>query len=216
MLNGKWNGMMAIAPRFCAKYQDMPNVTFNDGVASNPVNLEPHADKSKLEGCTVIDLKQIKNKVIKNGHTIRLIEGIGYDWYALQLGEAIEQTVNPAYLDGTRVEYEFAGVTADSVSVHVYSLPFWALHKEKSTRYGISVDGQPVFVSQSDHKEYSEPWKNRVLQNGVATVAKFAVNKSLSNHTLTLTCGDPGMIIERIVIDWGGLKKTYVGPSFIK
>lgn len=216
MLNGKWKGMMALAPGWCAKYQDMPKVTISEGVANTPVNLEPQANKNKLEGCTVIDLKQMKNKVSKNGHTLQIIEGIGYDWYALKLGEAIEQTVDPKNLDGTRVEYEFSVVTADSVTVHVYSLPFWALNKGKSTRFGISVDGQPTYVSQSDHKEYSEPWKDRVLQNGVLTVAKFAVNKSQPTHTLTLTCGDPGMIIQRVVIDWGGLKKTYVGPSALK
>ena len=216
MLNGKWNGMMALAPGWCAKYQDMPKVTVSKGIASIPVDLEPQPNKNKLEGCTVIDLKQIKNKVSKNGHTIRMIDGVGYDWYALQLGEAIEQPVDPKNLDGTRVEYEFSGVTADSVTVHIYSLPFWALYKGKSTCYGISIDGQPVFVSQSDHKEYSEPWKDRVLQNGVVRVAKFAVNKALPKHTLTLTCGDPGMIIQRAVIDWGGLKKTYVGPSSLK
>jgi hypothetical protein len=211
MLNGKWNGMMAIAPGFCAKYQDMPKVTLSEGTASSPVDLEPQ--ESKLEGCTVINLKQIKNKVSKDGHSIRMIDGIGYDWSALQLGEAIEQSADPKNLDGTRVEYEFSGVTTDSVTVRVYSLPFWAINKGRSTRYGISVDGQPVFVSQNDHKEYSEPWKDRVLQNGVVTIAKFAVNKSLPSHTLTLTCGDPGMIIQRIVIDWGGLKPSYVGPS---
>ncbi|HPS13809.1 MAG TPA: glycosyl hydrolase 115 family protein, partial [Prolixibacteraceae bacterium] len=213
MLNGKWNGMMALAPGWCAKYQDMPKVTIREGVASSPVDLEPETSKNKLEGCTIIDLKQIKNKVSKNGHTIRLIEGLGYDWYALQLGEVTEQTADPKNLDSSRVEYEFSDVTDDSVTLHVYSLPFWALHKGKSTRYGISVDGQPVVVSQSDHKEYSEPWKDRVMQNGVVTTARFAANKSQPTHTLTLTCGDPGMIIQRIVIDWGGLKKSYVGPS---
>jgi hypothetical protein len=25
--------------------------------------------------------------------------------------------------------------------------------------------------------------------------------------------GDPGVIIQRIIIDWGGLKDTYAGPS---
>jgi hypothetical protein len=213
MLNGKWNEMMALAPGWVAKYQNMPKITHSEGVESLPIDIEPQKSKTKLEGCTVIDLKQIKNKVSKNGHTLRIIEGIGYDWYALQLGEATEQTVDPKNLDSTRVEYEFTSVAADSVTVHVYSLPFWALHKGKSTRYGISVDGQPAFISQSDHKEYSEPWKDRVLQNGVVTVASFAVNKSLPTHTLILTCGDPGMIIERIVVDWGGLKKSYVGPS---
>jgi hypothetical protein len=97
--------------------------------------------------------------------------------------------------------------------VHVYSLPFFALYKGKSTRYGISVDGQPVFVAQNDHKEFSIPWKDRVLQNGVVSTATFRVDKSSAKHVLTLTCGDPGMIIERVVVDWGGLQKTYVGPS---
>jgi hypothetical protein len=213
MLNGKWNAMMALAPGWVARYQNMPNVTFSEGAGSKPVDLEPQKSKNKLEGCTVINLKQIKNKVATNGHTIRGIEGIGYDWYTIQLGEAAEQTDNPENLNGTRVEYEFSGVTADSVTVYVYSLPVWALHKGKSTRYGISVDGQPVFVAQNDHKEFSDSWKDRVMQNGAVAKTKFAVDKALQKHTLTLTCGDPGMIIERVVIDWGGLKKTYVGPS---
>jgi len=213
MLDGKWNGIMALAPGWVAKYQNMPKVTLNDSVASTPVDLAPQTSKNTLEGCTVINLKNIKDKVSTNGHTLRIIEGIGYDWYALQLGEATEQTVDPTNLNGTRVNYEFTGVTADSVTVHVYSVPFWALYKGKSTRYGLTVDEQPVVVSQNDHKEYSEPWKDRVLQNGVVTVATFPINKARPTHTLTLTCGDPGMIIQRVVIDWGCLRKTYVGPS---
>jgi alpha-D-xyloside xylohydrolase len=213
LLDGKWDGMMALAPGWCAKYQNMPHVTISEGVGSTPVDLVPQADKNKREGCTVIDLKRMKNKVSQHGHTLRIIEGIGYDGYALQLGEATEQTVDPTNLNGTRVDYEFAGVTADSVTVHVYSVPFWALHKGKSTRYGLTVDGQPVVVSQSDHKEYSDAWKDRVMQNSVQTVATFPVDKARPTHTFTLTCGDPGMIIQRVVIDWGGLKKTYVGPS---
>ncbi|MDP4208159.1 MAG: glycosyl hydrolase 115 family protein [Bacteroidota bacterium] len=211
MLNGKWNGMMALSPGWVAKYQNMPKVKLSAGIESTPVDLEPQ--KSNLEGCTVIDLKQIKNKVSTNGHTLRTINGIGYDWNAIQLGEASEPTADPKDLNGSRYEYEFSEVTTDSITVQVYSLPIFAIYKGKSTRYGISVDHQPVFVVQNDHKEFTEPWKDRVLQNGVLSTAKFAVNKSVQNHTLTLTCGDPGMIIERIITDWGGLKKTYVGPS---
>ncbi len=213
MLNGKWNGMMALAPGFCAKYQEMPKVTYNEGIASASIDIEPQMNKSKLEGCTVIDLKQIKNKVSKDGHKLRIIDGIGYDWYAVQLGEPTEQTEDPENLEGTRVEYEFNSVTSDSVTVFVYSLPFFALYNGKSTRFGISIDGQPAFVAQNDCKEFTEPWKERFLQNGTVSKAKFAVDRSKTSHTLSLICGDPGMIIERIVIDWGGLKKTYVGPS---
>jgi hypothetical protein len=213
IVDGKWNGMMSLAPGWVAKFQNMPNVTFTEGVTKTPVDLKPLESKNKLEDCTVIDLKDIKNKVIKKNQTIRIIDGIGYDWRSLQLGDATELAVDPAKPDGSRVDYEFSGVTSDSVAVYVYSLPFWALHKGKSTRYGISVDGQPVFIAQNDDKEYSEPWKDRVLKNGVVSVARFGINKSLSAHTLSLICGDPGIMIQKIVIDWGGLKKTYVGPA---
>jgi hypothetical protein len=213
MIDGKWNGMMALAPGWVAKYQNMPKLTVVEGATKAPIDLEPRENNYRLNHCTVINLKNIKNKVSKNDQVVRLIEGIGYDWYSLQLGEATGKTVDPTNLDGTHVDYEFTGVTEDSVTVYVYSLPLWALHKGKSTRYGISVDGQPPVIAQNDDKEYSEPWKERVLQNGAVTVAKFRIDKSIPAHTLSLICGDPGMMIEKIIIDWGGLKKTYVGPA---
>jgi hypothetical protein len=213
MLDGKWKGMMALAPGWTAKYQNMPKVDIREGEASTPVDLSPAKSRNKLEGCTVLDLRQIKNKVSTQGHTLRTIEGIGYDWCSIQLGEATQASADPRKLDGTRYEYQFSGVDSDSVTVYAYSLPFFAIYGGKGTRFGLSVDGQPVVVAQNDHKEFTDPWKDRVLRNGALSVAKFAVDKSLKKHTLTLTCGDPGMIIQRIVIDWGGLKKTYVGPA---
>lgn len=213
MLNGKWKGMMALGPGWAAKHSFMPKLDIQEGVASTPVDLSPLSSRNLLKGCTVIDLRQIKNKVSTQGHSLRTIEGIGYDWCSIQLAEANQPTADPKNLDGTRYEYEFSGVNSDSVTVYVYSLPFFAIHGGKSTRFGISVDKQPVVIAQNDHKEFTEPWKDRVLRNGALSIARFAVNKSLKKHTITLTCGDPGMMIQRIVIDWGGLKKTYVGPS---
>lgn len=213
MLDGKWNGMMKLAPGWVAKYQNMPEVVCTEGAGKTSVDLTPQESENQLKGCTVIDLTKFKNKVSKSGHTLRLIEGIGYDWKVIQLGEASEQTVDPSDLNGTRFEYEFPEVNADSVTVYVYSLPLFPLYQGKSTQYGISVDGQSAFIAKDESKEFSRQWKDRVLQNGTVTVAKFPVKQANKKHTLTLTCGDPGMIIQRIVIDWGGLKDCYVGPS---
>ncbi len=213
MLNGKWNGMMSVPPGFVAKYQNMPDVVYTQGEKSIPVDVSPQESKSKLEGCTVIDLSQIKNKYSEEGYTLRLIEGVGYDWNAIQLGEAIEKVKDPENLIGSSFEYEFSGVNFDSVTVYVYSLPFFPLYKGKSTRFGISVDNQPVFIAKNEPKEFSKEWKDQVLQNGAVAVVKFPVAKNNREHILTLTCIDPGVIIQRIVIDWGGLKDTYVGPS---
>jgi hypothetical protein len=215
MLNGKWNGMIVLAPGWVAKYQNMPKVVYTEGAGNTPIDLTPQKSKNQLEGCTVIDLRKFKNKVAKNNHALRPIEGIGYDWNAIQLGEATEQTEDPKDLNGSRFEYEFSGVNADSVTVYVYTLPVFPLHKGKSTQFGISIDRRPAFIAQNDSKELSQAWKDRVLQNGAVTPPKFQVKQNIRNHILILTCGDPGVIIERIVVDWGGLKDTCVGPSVV-
>ena len=213
MLNGKWNHMMMLAPGWVAKYQNMPSTIYTQGVGEAPMDLTPQAEKYKLEGCTVIDLSKYKKKVSGNGHTLRYIKGIGYDWHAIQLGEAIEQTANPQDLEGPHFEYDFSAVKTDSVTIHVYTVPFFPLYKGRSTRFGISIDRQPAFIAQNDVKEFSKSWKDQVLQNGAAHTVKLPIKQNLKKHTIRLICGDPGIIIQRIIIDWGGLHKTYVGPN---
>ena len=76
-----------------------------------------------------------------------------------------------------------------------------------------SVDGAPAVVASDDVTEYSPAWKDRVLRNGSLEVVTFPVDRTRPGHTLTLVCGDPGIMFQRIIVDWGGLKPTYVGPS---
>ncbi len=213
MLDGKWNHMMQVPPGYNAKYQNMPEIVKTEGEGSKPVDLAPQQSKAKLEGCTVIDPTKFTRKVEKDGHAVRRIKGIGYDWNVIQLGLATEKTADPESLEGTRVEYEFSGVDADSVTVQVYSVPTFPIFKGRSNRFGISVDGQPAFIAKNEPPEFSQEWKDQVLRNSAIATVKFPVKKDSAKHTLTLTCGDPGILIQRIVIDWGGLKKTYVGPS---
>ncbi len=213
MLNGKWKGMMELAPGWTAKYQNMPDVVYTEGAGSNDVDISPQQEQNQLVGCTVLDLRKFKNKTTKNGHTLGVIEGIGYDWNAIRLGKVTEQTTDPKDLNGSRYEYEFSGVDADSITVYVYSIPFFPIYKCKSNRYGISVNGQPAVIVKNEPKEFSKQWKGQVLRNGAVATAKFPVQQGKTTHTLSLICGDPGTIIQRVVIDWGGLKETYVGPG---
>ena len=121
----------------------------------------------------------------------------------------------PGNLNGTRLEYEFSGVDADQIEVTVYTIPFFPVYKGRRNEFGISVDGQPAYIADNFPGEYSKPWKDQVLQNGDVVKVKFPIDKDLETHTLSLICGDPGVTIQRIIIDWGGLKKTYVGPSVL-
>ena len=78
---------------------------------------------------------------------------------------------------------------------------------------GLSVDGSSMQVLTNQFKEYSRTWKDQVMRNGFSRRFRFAVNKQMATHQLTLHTVDEGQIVQRVVVDWGGLRESYVGPE---
>lgn len=211
-LDGKWNYIMDIAPGFCARYQGMPDVTVTKGTLAREVDIRPQPEQDKVEGFKVLDLADYKEQTT-NQHTLRLIKGLGYDWKCIQLGEATEPSVDPKSKEAPYFEYELGEIPASEITVIVHAIPFFPLYQGKSNCFGVSVDNSDVKVFEQICKEYSLEWKNRVLQNGIEYKTTFPIDPSAKQHRLRLSCGDPGAMIQRIIIDWGGLRKTYVGPQ---
>ncbi len=210
MLNGKWNGMMDLAPGWCALYQKMPSVNIDEKTGENPVELT--VKKEESHNCLVIDLAQYKQKTEQNGHSITLVDGIGYDWQVVQLGKPTEQTADVT-ANGDRIDYEIPSINNDSIEVVLHTVPFFPIYKGKGTRVGVSVDGCQPQVFNNEFKEYGLSWKNQVLRNGAIAHLRFAIDKTKKKHTISFICGDPGMMVQKVIINWGGLKKSYLGPQ---
>jgi hypothetical protein len=213
-LGGKWNRMMTIPQGICALYQNTPSLTTYDDVADRPVNLAPVGEKSKLERCGYVDVTSFSKIIADPSHDIRILNGIGYDWRSLQLGEALQPTVDASDPDcPLRVEYTLPPVDSDSLTVILYTVPRFPLYKGANARFAIAVDDAAPVVTNLIPKEQSKPWKDDVIRNATVTRATFPISRSATSHRLAINCGDPGLIVERILLDWGGLKPTYVGPS---
>lgn len=212
LLDGKWNHMMTLAPGWVAKYQNMPELTYTQGKGETAIDLSMRPEQDKMERCALVDLTsgQVKSA---SGHTMRLVKGLGYDWHVWQLGKATEALADPTSPSAPQVEFTLPKINADSVTVHVYSLPFFPIHKGRGTSYGVSVDGEPAQVADNLPAEFSKEWKDHVLQNGVMATFSFPIDRERDIHRLTICCGDPGVMIQRVILDWGGLQKTYVGPD---
>ena len=192
LLDGKWRGMMALAPGWCALYQKMPDVAFSEGAGMTPVDLSPQNEP--LQGCQVLNLAQFASK----SDDARLIKGLGYDWQVMQLGSAT---------------YDFDAVDADSVDVFFYTVPFWPLYAGKSNCVSVTVDGSQPQTFENKFKEYDRNWKDQVMRNGAPCRLRFAVDRSKRSHTLTFQALDPGQMLQKVIIDWGGLQASYLGPN---
>lgn len=213
MLDGKWNHMMTIPPGICSLYQNMPDLVSTPDAGSEVPDLSPVEDDYRLEDCAYVPVHDFSKIVAGPDHNVRLLDGLGYDWQSLQLGEVTQPSVDASAPEcPLRVEYQLPAIKADSVKVIVYTLPRFPLYKGAGTRFALRVDTATPVVSNFIPIEQSKEWKDNVLRNAMVTEAVFAIDPTAPSHTLAINCGDPGLVVQRILVDWGGLKPTYVGP----
>jgi len=108
------------------------------------------------------------------------------------------------------VEYDFYTLSPADASVTVFTVPTHPLNNLYSMRYGVAVDNGPLKLV--DFKTYgrSEEWKQDVLRNRAQkTIKLFSLYKG--KHALRIYAIDPGVILDGMLIDLGGLKTAY-GP----
>lgn len=211
MLGGKWKGMMAVPPGYTALYHKKPDVVYTDGAGEiYPGDLFKICnEKMELRDCHVVDLSRYSKAM----DDVRIIKGIGYDWQVLQLGEPCKTSGNKKSEHLFAAEYTFPKVDRDSVDVIIYTVPFWPLHAGRGNAISVSVDGGEKQIFDNKFAEYSRGWKDQVMRNGAECRMRFAVDKDRFSHTLSFFAGDSGQMIQRVIIDWGGLKQSYIGPS---
>ena len=202
-LGGKWDGMMALSNSFtntCQFYQK-PKVKRFEGAGEQPVSLTPLRGLQP-QGCCVINLAHFAAK----SSDVRLVQGLGYDGQVIQLGTPIGGGEG-------MVSYPLPSLPSDSVDVIVYTVPFWPLYSGKSNRIAVTVDGELQQHFENKFKEYDRTWKDQVMRNGVACRLRFPVDRRQPSHLLVIKGIDPGQMVQRIIIDWGGLQPSYIGPE---
>lgn len=209
---GKWDDMMNMAPAWCSLSHKMPEINITKDCDEAPIDLS--IKQEPLDKCYVVDLRKYANKVEKRGNKISLVEGLGYDWKVIQLGTPTCKGGDANDLNGDRIEYTIPFINADEVEITLYTVPFFPIYKGKTTKIGVSVDGSQAQVFNNEFKEYGKSWKDQVLRNGAVARLKFKIDKTQPSHTISFICGDAGMMIQKVIIDWGGLKKSYLGPQF--
>ncbi|MET4081751.1 hypothetical protein ABIB40_001700 [Pedobacter sp. UYP30] len=158
-------------------------------------------------GVVVISPANFNRKTEKNGVKIQVINQLGYEGKSLQLGNVTDNAWN-----SSSTEYDFYTTDAGSATVYTYALPVFAKNKEHKTQYGVSIDDSYTHWMTTASEEYSFAWKQNVIRNSAIGTTTISIDKP-GKHTLKLIAGDPGMVIQKVVIDFGGLKRSYLGPK---
>ena len=59
--------------------------------------------------------------------------------------------------------------------------------------------------------EYAQTWYENVLKNCAVKKTTLHIDRP-GRHTVKIICGDPCGVVQKIVLDFGGMKRSYAGP----
>lgn len=113
------------------------------------------------------------------------------------------------------IEYEFFTMTENKINVYVCCLPTHPINNNFGVRYAITIDDLPIQIIDVRTFGRSEEWKKNVLRNSSHTVSQHPKLKK-GKHTLRIYWVDPGVTIQKIILDLGGLRPSYTGPQSTK
>lgn len=106
------------------------------------------------------------------------------------------------------VEYDFYTFSSTAPGITIFTLPTHPLNNYYSLRYAVSIDDGPLTIVDFKTFGRSEEWKQNVLRNRAEKKIDMP-HLNAGKHRLKIYCIDPGVIVDEIRIDLGGLKKAY-------
>ncbi|HVG42379.1 MAG TPA: hypothetical protein VM888_12270, partial [Chitinophagaceae bacterium] len=112
------------------------------------------------------------------------------------------------------VFYIFYTSDTGLIKLHTYLSPTLNFHNE-GLRYAISIDEETPQVINM-HEGYNEGiWNGWVANNNIDKVSEHRIQKG-GRHVLKFWMVDPGVVIQKLIVDFGGMKKSYLGPPETK
>ena len=114
------------------------------------------------------------------------------------------------------LEYTVFVTTAGEVTLHAYCLPTHRINEQRGLRYAVSFDDQPPTIvdfgeSGGRSGEGTGEWLTRVARNTAVSQTPHAL-PAPGKHTLRLWMVDPGVVVDKLVLDTGGLRQSELGP----
>jgi hypothetical protein len=175
--------------------------------------LRPDNAFCEVEGYVSIPAAFPSNATQSGGITWRPIPGIGRDGDGITSFPVTAPAKKPAP-GSPRLSYEFYSYDTGSCKINVYFSPTLNIHNDpEGLHYAISVDDEaPQFISVNKDDNDAKQWNQWVGNNVIIKTSEHKVAKQ-GKHVLHYWLVSPALVVQKLVIDFGGDKKSYLGPT---
>ena len=137
----------------------------------------------------------------------QVIEGLGRTGNSVTVWPANipgMKTVGEILANSPSLEYDIYSFTTGKALLRFNCIPSYPVNKGYGLRIAVALDNEkPEIVDSKGEKD--------VMSNLLTFKTKLTISGK-GQHTLKLWMVDPGLVIDKILIDTGGVKDSYLGP----
>jgi hypothetical protein len=167
------------------------------------------------EGYVSIEAEHYTRRVPAGNSGWEKIDGYGRTLSAMSILPMTAPSVIPPK-DSPRLEYKMYLFNPQKVDVLATIAPTLNFVPDRGLRYAISFDDQPpqimdIVPQGFDARNGNREWEESV-RNACRVIRSTHELSDTGYHTLKIWMVDPGVVLQKIAVDLGGLKRSYLGP----
>ncbi|HVT84656.1 MAG TPA: glycosyl hydrolase 115 family protein [Chitinophagaceae bacterium] len=169
------------------------------------------------DGCVSFEAAHYTRKFETSMIKWRIIPDIGRDGDGITTFPVTEK-VGPASSSLTpRLEYEFYTYDTGVVKLQAYFSPTLNFHNDSTgLQYAISIDNEkPQIISINKDDNNDRTWGQWVANDIIIKTTTHTINKP-GKHVLKYRMISPAVVLQKLVVDFGGVKPSYLGPPETK
>jgi hypothetical protein len=181
-------------------------------VADNPSLATIDGFKGFMEssGYLSIEAEHYSAAINSKGAKWERIPGLGRTLSSMTAYPVTSVSMVPGE-DSPRLEYEVFIRKSGELEVSAYVAPTLDYYATGGLKFALSMDDEKPQIVNIHQAEPNTTWEEWVSDNIIIVRSKLKI-ESAGNHTLKFWMVDPGVVLEKIVIDTGNLKPSYLGP----
>jgi len=167
------------------------------------------------DGCVSIEAEHFTAKIDSGANRWIKIPGYGHTLSAMRTDGPVDVQAIPGK-DSPHLEYKMYLFHTGKVEVDSIVSATLNFIRGRALRYAVSFDDetpQVVTIVPADFKAQNgnRDWEDAVKFNGRDALSTHTIVNP-GYHTLKIWMVDPAVAVEKIVVDTGGVRQSYLGP----
>ena len=181
------------------------NLTIFNPASPAPIDVKGFVESN---GYISIEAEHFSRKINGQGAGWTIIEGLGRTGNSVTvLPPTVASIIDPDQIiaGSPRLEYDIFAFTTGKASLQFNCIPSFRINSDYGLRVAVALD---------DNKPQLVAYKNgnrSEMENLMTLQTELNIDKE-GAHTLKIWMVDPGIVIDKLIINTGGVKKSYLGP----